>query len=273
MKPVIKICNSALLIFLLSVSFHSCIKDTISDLKSINGITGNPFISAPIVNDHMGVKEIYNAYSKKGTVVEGSDKFITIVYKSTDSLASKQYISLPSLTFGYDFSVDPGIISQFNAVGNYSNSFSNYAVIQSNNKERIKKVSLSTGSINVYISSDFKHNATITFVYPTITKFGNPLVDTVHLNYTGSSPVVINRYLDMSGYDIDLSNGGLSYKVVPYLYEISLSKIPGNPVSVSDQLHIKEEVNLDQYYFIQGYLGKFEVLETSSNQSNWIIFN
>jgi hypothetical protein len=244
----------------------SCIKDTLDDLKGIKGVELHPHVSAPLIKDHMGIKALYNSYSEKAFIIEGPDKFITFIYQSRDSLAPKQFVTVPSVTFGYDVKVDEGAIAQFNAIGQYSNSFSNYAVITTSNKERMKKVSIKDGRFNLTITSTFKHNATIVFVYPSITRNGKPLIDTVKLLYN-NAPISIPKELSLDGYDVDLSDGGISYNVVPYLFQVDLTRIPGNDITVNDFLNITEEIHIDEYNFVQGYLGKFSVLNYSTDEA------
>ncbi len=258
-------------IFLGSISFillfSSCIKDSINDLANIKGVEVDPYESVPLINTHMGIKDIYNSYSSSAFIVEGSDKFVTFIYQSNEILPQKQFVAVPSLQIGYNLSMDQGSINQFNTIGNYTNSFSNYAVVKPNNKERIKKISVKDGSFVIHVSSDFKHNVVIVFVYPSITLNGKQLVDTIVFNYSGISPITIDKVIDLSGYDIDLSDRGISYNVIPYLFEINLNRIIGNPVLLSDKLIINEQVNISTYNYLQGYLGKFSVLKYSTDES------
>lgn len=255
-----------LLCLLLPVLFSSCLKDKLKELDDLDGIAVNPYESVPLVNTHMGIRDIYNSYSEKAFIIEGSDKFLTFVYKSTDSLAPRQFVSIPTLDIDYDLHMDQGAINQFNSIGTYSNSFSNYALIQPSNKERIKKISIKRGGFIVNVNSSFKHNCTIVLTYPSITRNGRALVDTIHFVYQGSD-LQVNKVIDMAGYDIDMSDGGISYNVIPYLMEITLERIPGNPVSVNDKLTISEQVNISEYNYVQGYLGKFSVLTYSTSES------
>ena len=124
--------------------FSSCLKDSIQELGNVNGLEISPSLSAPIIYGHFGVKDIYSGYSEKAYIVEGSDKFITFIYKSDLDLAPKQFITIPNVPVSLNLSMDQGSITQFNYIGSFSNSFSNYAVIQCTNKERLKKISVKT---------------------------------------------------------------------------------------------------------------------------------
>ncbi|MFI5221364.1 MAG: hypothetical protein ACHQK8_03485 [Bacteroidia bacterium] len=251
----------------IALFYQSCYKDTLDQLQSIQGIQGAPQFSVPVINDHLGLKDIYAMYKSKGYIVEGSDNFLTFIYKSADTLPSHQYLSIQPASFSYNFALDAGAISLFNTIGTFTSSFSNYALLPVTNGERLKKINIKSGSFVMNITSTFRHNIKIVVTYPTLLKNGIALVDTIKLNYTGTLPVTTGNSIDLSGYELDLSNGGFSYNVVPYLFQISVTRIPGNPISVTDQLHFDNNVNVSTYNYLQGYLGKFNVLQYTADNT------
>ena len=261
-NQLLKIFPISILVMLL---FNSCIKDSINELGNMQGVEISPNLSVPIVNGHFGIADIYNGYSAKAYIVEGSDKFVTFIYKSNVDLTPKQFIKIPSVGVNLALKMDQGAIAQFNFIGSFQNSFSNYAVINVTNKERLKKVSVKTGSFTINVSSDFKHDAYVVFSYPSIARNGIPLIDTFKVLYAGVSPIVVNKVLDISGYDVDLSDRGISYNVIPYLVDIDIRRNPANGISVNDQLRISENLAVNEYNYIQGYLGKFVLLSDTTN--------
>lgn len=249
-----------LLISLLGVLCQSCVKETIDKFSGIDGVSGSPEVMLPVADAHLGIKEIYNNYSEGATIEEGADKKLQFVYKGTDSLPPRQFIGMPPIGIDYMLALDQGAINQFNTLGFFSNAFSNYALVKTSNKERLKKIFVNKGTFVVEITSQLKHDADIVVTYPSITKNGVPISDTVHFKYTGTLPLRVNKTIRMDGYTMDLSDNGISFNVIPYLFEISLTRIPGNSISTSDRVTINEQVNVQSYSYIQGYMGKFTIL-------------
>jgi len=142
----------------------------------------------------------------------------SLLFTRRDSLQPKQLVTVPPIDLNYQLQMDAGAAAQFEALGKFSKHVSNYAIFQTTNKERIKNYRIRQGSFNVNVVSEFNHNATLVFYYPTITKNGVPLMDTMIF----TAPGTISKVITLDGYDVDLSDGGISYNVIPYLFEINL---------------------------------------------------
>ncbi len=266
MKPGFK-SNFKFLLFAFVLITTACVKDTISQLEGINSVEVNPQLSIPLVNDKMTIKDLYKTYASQANIIEGSDKFLSFLFESGDTLPQKQFITIPPVAIAYNMNMDQNAINAFNALGTLSNSITNNAPFTATNKERLKKIGVKIGNISVSISSAFKHNLSLKITYPSITKNGVALVDNINLNYTGTSPIVVNKTLDLVGYDIDMTTGTNGYNEIPYKLDFTLTKIAGSTTSLSDQLQINENVNIVDYSYIQGYLGKFTVIDVSSSQA------
>ena len=260
-RKLFSICIS--LILLLS----SCIKDSIMELGNIQGFETSPEVSVPLLKVHLGIKDIYDSYSSKAYIVEGSDKFVTFIYESDAFLSQKQFITIPTFNVDYNLSMNQSAINQFNSIGTYSNSYNNFVAINTNNKERVKLINVRDGDIFLSITSNFKHNGVIVVTYPSITKNGAHLTDTIHLVYTGTLPIIVTKLIDISGSDIDLTNNGVSYNIIPYNIDLSITRNPLNGVTLTDQVIINEQLNIQDYNYIQGYLGKFVALNHTTNQT------
>ena len=245
---------------ILILFLNSCIKDSIQELGNISGIEVNPQVSVPILNTHMGIKDIYGSFSNKAYIVEGSDKFISFIYESDGNLSNTQFVVIPIVNVDYTLSMNQAAVNQFNSIGTYTTNYNNTATIKTDNSERIKKISVKTGYFYLSITSTYKHNGIVVVKYPSLSKNGNTLIDTIHLNYNGTSPVMINKSIDISGYDIDLSNNGNNYNLIPYTIDMTIVRNPLYSVTVNDQVMVSEQMNVQEYNLIQGYLGKFTVL-------------
>lgn len=254
-------------LFLLVLPFSSCLKDKLEELGDIQSIQAAPEFAIPLLDATLSISKLYNKNTTAGFLQSDSNNFLTFIFSDEDSLSPKQLIKIPQLQFGYQLQMDAGMVAQFNVLGRFSNTLSSYAVFKTPNKERIKSYRIRKGSFSINISSAFRHDVTLITTYPTITKNGRPLVDTIRAIYNGQVPQVVNKTFVLDGYDVDLSDGGISYNVIPYLLEIDIVKNQGQPINVSDLISIIETFNIEEYSFIKGYLGRIEILNTTENTS------
>lgn len=249
-------------IFLLS----SCLKETIDDLSGIKGIKVSNSFSAPLIDATMGMKEIYESYSNKAFIREAPDHLLIFTYNSGDTLAPKQFVDLPAIPFDYVLQMPAPVIMQFENQGNIDFTVDQLLTLPTTNKEKVKLVNVKQGTFSVDVVNSYRHNATIILTYPSVTKNGQPLVDTVRSFYNpGNFPALIHHTTDLQGYAIDLSNGGTTFNTVPLKYLISLVNT-GNATSTNDFLSVHQNFDISTYNYIVGYLGKFEVLNTSQSQ-------
>lgn len=247
--------------------FSSCFKDSLEELKRIQSIEGKPELVVPLLDANLSISKLYNETSAAGYLQSDSNQFLTFIFTDADSLSPKQLVKIPQVGVSYQLKLDAGMIAQFNALGRYANSISSYSVFKTNNKEKLKSMRIRKGVFNINISSLLRHNTTLITSYPTITKNGIPLSDTLKIIYNGQLPQLVTKSIILDGYDVDLSDGGISYNVLPYLLEVEIVKNPGQPLNINDLISVNEAINIDEYSFIQGYLGRINILNTSENTS------
>ncbi|MFN5543841.1 MAG: hypothetical protein ACK49O_01350 [Bacteroidota bacterium] len=251
----------------LSLALSSCFKDALEEIEGIKSIEASPEFAVPLVDASLSISRLYNENSAAGFLETDSNNFMTFLFADSDSLSPRQLVKIPDVNLGYELKMDAGMLAQFDALGRFSSTFSSYAVFKTANKERLKSYRIRKGSFIVNISSRFRHNTTLITTYPTITKNGFPLIDTIRAIYNGQLPQVVNKTIVLDGYDVDLSDGGISYNVVPYLLELDIVKNQGQPVDVNDLITVTETFDIDEYSFIKGYLGKINIINTSENTS------
>jgi hypothetical protein len=252
----------------LSLALSSCFKDALEEIEGIKSIEASPEFAVPLVDASLSISRLYNENSAAGFLETDSNNFMTFLFADSDSLSPRQLVKIPDVNLGYELKMDAGMLAQFDALGRFSSTFSSYAVFKTANKERLKSYRIRKGSFIVNISSRFRHNATLITTYPTITKNGFPLIDTIRAIYNGQLPQVVNKTIVLDGYDVDLSDGGISYNVVPYLLELDIVKNQGQPVDVNDLITVTETFDIDEYSFIKGYLGKINIINTSEIEHN-----
>jgi hypothetical protein len=247
--------------------FSACFYE-LAPLADMKGARLATEVAIPLFNDEMGIKDFYDQFSKTGFIRQDGTQPITFVYTSRDSIEQRQFVNIPPVFLNFNVEADAAIATAFNTLGSFSQTFSGVSNVDVAGNEQFKKLDIATGTLTVSVSCDFKHNTKIVMEYPSITKNGQSLIDSFELNYTGNSPVVINRSINLAGYRVDMTDGGTSFNKLPYNVSLSVVKVTGNPnMLAGERFAMTQYMVVPRYKFLEGYMGKFTILRTNEEIS------
>jgi|GEM_PF-3549411 hypothetical protein len=243
--------------------FTGCFYE-LAPLSDIKGVKLATEIALPLFQDELGIKDIYDQFSKTGLIKQDGAEPLTFIYTTGDSIDKRQFINIPPVLVNFGIQADAAIATAFNFVGSFSQAFSGVTDIAVAGNEQFNKLEIGTGSLNLNITCDFKHNTKVVMSYPSITLNGQPLIDSFELNYSGTTPITVNRTINLAGYLIDFTNGGTASNKLPYNASLSVKKVAGNPDMVAgEKFGMSQYMVVPKYKFLEGYLGNFTLLRTS----------
>jgi hypothetical protein len=252
-----------ILSFISTMLVGGCLNE-INELREIKGFVASSDLALPLINDAVGIKELYETFSQTGIIREPDGKPITIVYSGRDSISQRQFISIPSTTIQLNLNIDPLMAQAFNATGSFSQTISDVQEILFTNEEELEEILVKSGGINLFLSTTIKHRVSVTYTYPSIKRNGVAYTDSVILTFGGTIPTVSQRFINLAGYSIDLTNGGTDKNKLPYTLTIRITEDPLQPEMVGNEnLTLSKSVDVLQYRFLKGYLGKFSLLNMS----------
>ena len=227
-------------------------------------------ITLPLLDAAVGIKDIYSN-SGNSFIRQENDQSFTFVYTKTATMPQQQFVTIPPFVVSYALNVDAGTALVFNNAGSFSNALSNYVVAPTTNGEKLKQVFIKKGFFSIHLTSDILHNTSLVITFPTITaKNGDPLQLPLVLHYTTTNPAPADTTIRVSldDHTIDFTDGGISYNVLPYEFELSLNKIPGNPdVVAGNTVVMTQTFQIDEYRGINGYVGRFELTHLKDSNS------
>lgn len=247
--------------------FSSCLKDTIDELSSIKGVKANPQFSLPLVNASIGIKEVYETYAKNAFISEKPDGQIVFAYEGSDKVGGSsfgpQFVAIPAIPIDVNLQMTPLVIAAFEAQNGFNLSVPDTVQIPTSNNESLKSVGIKAGSFKLIISNTFQHNTDIIIRYPGIRKNGVSLEVNANLVYAGGGSTSFFQQVDLAGYEIDLRGTNNEGNALSFEYEVAMVRNPANPTTVANQLSINQEIQINSYAYLTGYLGKFELIKTS----------
>lgn len=233
----------------------------INELREIKGFVASSDLALPLISDELGVQQLYETFSQTGLISEPAGKPITIVYSGRDSISQRQFVSVPSTTVQFNLNIDPLMAQAFNATGQFSQTISDVQVLNFSNEEEIEELVVKSGGMNLFLSTTIKHRVTIAYSYPTVKRNGVAFADSITLFFNGSSPTTLQRFINFSGYTIDMTNGGTDKNKLPYSITIRIAEDPSQPeMAGNETLTLSKSIDVLQYQFLKGYLGKFSLL-------------
>lgn len=247
--------------------FSSCIKETIDDIDSIKGVKAQPAFGLPLINSQIGMDQLVKDAASGGFSIDtdSSGKLI-LKFLGTDSLPNKQFVSFIPVKVDTQFGIPAAAIPAFISNGSFSRSVMMQKQVPVDNNERIERVLVKEGSLNITVTSQFKHNTTVRVVFPGLKKNGVVLSHTFDFIYNGA-PQTLSRPASLAGYEMDLTNNGTSYNVIAYEIQMDITRNPANQVDVADMIRVNADLDLESYSRADGYFGKFEVISYQESQA------
>lgn len=253
---------SVLLSVLLLTVFSGCFKDTIEDLNNIKGVQATATFTAPLISSSLSLKDIYESYSKNALIKEQSDHLLVFIYRAEATVNSDTLIKFDATSSDFDFQMTPAMIAIFQSVGSFGFSIDDSLKLPNNRNEQIKRVIVKNGQFSVAFESEYKHNISVTIKYPFITKNGVPVEEVVNVNYDPNDyPKKVTHILKLEGYEIDFTRGGITTNTIPFVYDVQVTQLPGNPTLTTEKLSVNQTFYINEYSLIEGYLGRFTILD------------
>ena len=248
------------------ILLSGCFKE-LDEISNINGVRIRTDIAMPILKDQIGIKEIYENFSELGLIREASDKSLSIVYSSKQKMEKQQYVNIPPFAINFGIVTNPLIAAGFNATDSLTISENGEEIINTTNGEEFKLLRIKRGSITFSIKCDFKQNTKITITYPNIKKNNIPISETLNLNYSGTSPIILNRTVNLDNAEIDFTKNNTTFNNIAYDLKIEIKKQTANPTPMTsgEELKIDKSIDIKEYAYVKGYVGKFPILSNEDN--------
>ena len=241
-----------------SLLIGGCKKKDIS-LDNLNTPLLTPSFALPIGHAHLNIGDVEREYDVNNFIYNDNEHLFEFVYKDRlFELSANDVIQIPTQNNSNSYSM-PGA-NQVSFVGGgvgYVTNFSQQTALNFNvpNGAQLDSVIVQNGSLTIGLNSSFMHSGITNITIPSLTMNGAPLQHTLNAVFTGNIPVLDNTTIDISGYTLDLTDGGNTTNSfnVSLGFQITNS---GNPVLATDNITIDMGLNVSSFDAIWGYLGQ-----------------
>ena len=251
--------------------FHGCVKDDL-EFDKIKETNWNPELAVPLAYSSMSINDLMKTESDSGILIIGSDNFCTLVYSERAlEIKANEMFSIPNQQNNYAIQLNDSIATALNHAGAVTFTSSQLMDFSMSQAMLLYSLVLKAGQLDIDITSSVPADITLTFTIPGSSKNGIPFSQSTQLNFAGALPVQAAASSDMSGYKMDMTNGGTSHNQVRVNYTVSITPT-GTAISANDKITIKADFTGNKFQKIFGYAGQ-QTLLTPQDTLPISIFN
>jgi hypothetical protein len=256
---------------LLALSLHGCVKDDL-DFDKLKHTNYSPDLALPLAYSSLSIEDLMKTESDSGILIIDENKFCTLVYSGQAlQMQATDLISVPDQDFNQGIPLNDSIATLINQIGNISFSYSQNVDFSTIQGMQIDSIFLKNGNMKTNFRSGIPADITVTLTIPSLTLNGHSFSQSFQLNYTNSLPVTAIITTPLSGYKIDLTNGGITHNRLKVDYTVSIATT-GTAIQGSDNINIDLNFNNINYSKLFGYFGQ-QALMSPKDTINISLFN
>jgi len=231
--------------------FAGCIKKGDLNFNNLQYTNWSPNWALPFVSTSLTLQNMLNS----GTVIStSSNGLLTLNYAAPSySVQASSFISIPDQHFstpGFALGVPIASLPTGQTVSDSSSGSFSYV---DSNGTQLEHLMLKGGRFHIHLVSGYPENVSLQVTFPNITNNGTPLTTNADIYYSAN---YADASVDLSGYTLDMTNGGTTQNYLAYKIAFTLSGT-GQPISATDSLWAAMEFTGLKFGFIDGYLGHY----------------
>ncbi len=243
-----------LLAFLSLLFLGSCNREYL-DLDNIKDGGINPVFALPIASAELTVDDVLKRDSNDILQIDDANGvFLALVY--TDSLEridASGYYGLPGFNESEEESMTAAQITGFEAAGSIDLDFDFPIPYDQSGGVELTSVVFKAGSLDLDISSTFRHVGQVTLSIPSLTDAsGTPFSTTLNFDGTSSVPATDANSNDLQGYTLALAPGNM----IDADLNLQMTN-SGNSTFTTDQLQLNIALNNADYSLLEGDFKNF----------------
>lgn len=248
-----------LLLAALTIGIVGCIKDRIilDENVEIDGVS--PSFAAPLLDVTLNMGDLEQNIDDENFIYNEENASFALIYpKDLFTLRANDFLSFPSIGSEFTFSAGGAEALTLNTAPTGSTvSFNVQDVlnVSTSNGEELESILIQNGLFNVELISEIPHDTQVLLTIPGLTLDGSVFSEVILLNYSGSTPFNASESFDLSGYVLDLSDGGTTSNYMLIEADLDMTS-SGNTTNVGDELSIEFSLDPLDYAWVYGNLGQ-----------------
>lgn len=218
----------------------------------------NPNLAVPLANGNFGVYDILALTDSSDLVViNPATGAIALVYKGEIvSYDAATFVQIGNVNQQTNVSAtDLGAVTTPSFSGTLTTSSSQNIPMTINSGVQLHTVKLKNGILSFNVSSDFKHDISMSIVFPDLKINGTPVARTVQLNYTGSIPVTTAVNINLTGAQGDFTLNNTTFNTLKANFSTTITGT-GQEIIGNENISVDCNFNNLQFENATGYFGQ-----------------
>lgn len=234
------------LILFIAVPFllSSCFKELADDINNIDNLTWSPTLALPLANGSFTIGEFAEELSGDNFRTGTRDDGLVVFYYSQDQVFSETAEKMVDIQDeNYNASIRPPAASLPNLpiMGTITEQELHEFNVASSENDKLYTARLKGGSLEIDLSGNFPASGEITLTFHGLTRNGANLETSFQWNYDGSNTQQFQRTIDLSGLDIDFTDGGSTYNYFHFTTTLTLN-YEGQSVTTSESIDLNMDI-------------------------------
>jgi hypothetical protein len=245
-------------LFIVLVTIFSCTKDEYDLNRVSKDWVLDPALTIPLAHGTFTIDDFLKKFDTAGYFGVGDSNLMYIHYPlELASIKAADSLKIPSQPKVEIFLKDeiPAVFPPSNSIlVNRNKDF----YFKFKKDEKIDSMYLKHCSVDLNLSSSFKHTGSFTVTFPSVTKNGHPLSQTILITSSDGS-FSYSKSVDFDGCRIAFSHNPVDSSSIPVQYTLTLNN-SGNGFSSGQELKMESTFKNLDYSLAYGYMGQYEIL-------------
>lgn len=227
----------------------------------------NPNLAIPIGHAKFGVYDVLASLDSNDLVViDPVSGQVALVYSSEiASFDAGTIVQFGTMAQSIDFSLSDFAIPVSATFSGNANSFKTQQVqINAVNGIEMDSIFFKSGTLDLHLETDLKHDISAVITFPDLTQGGVPLSRTINKTYSGTVPQVEDIQVDLTDVYGDFTLGGTSFNQMNIQVQVSVMGT-GNEITGTENFSMDFAISNADYHHVNGYFGQQLVGQTSDS--------
>ncbi len=249
-----------------------CVKDriTLDENVSIEGL--DPSFAAPLLNVTLNMGDLEQNIDDEDFIYNEENEYFALIYpKELFSLRANDFLDFPTISDDFEFTAGATETLTLNALATGSSAtftIQDDLVVIANDNDELESVVIKTGFLEIDLESEVPHDIEVQLTIPALTIGGVVFSESVFLDHTGFTPFGASESFNISGYTLDLSDGGNTSNFLEVEAQLTVTST-GNTTSVGSDISIGYSFEQIDYAVVYGNLGQdTQVLAVDTQEIN-----
>ena len=239
-----------------------CIKEEyrLDENLQVEGL--DPSFAIPLVNTTLNLGNLESEFDSQNFVYNEDEETFALVYSEDLFRVRANDLSLlESQNLGFDYTLDAGEAAAISSLpSGSSTSLDEVNTIDFNvgNGAELDSVVFTGGGLEINASSTIPHNLELSFTIPSLTLNGIPFSSVIDLSYPGNTPFSDDASFDLTGYVLDLTNGGVTNNQFDVELTANITTT-GEQTDAGDFIDFAIDLDVSEFEGIYGYFSQYEI--------------